>query len=143
MESDPRKYNVSDATSRAVKISIPESLLSGMPLEEFVTYREPFDTNQPRSRAFVIRKLLSDDECDALIEATEKIGFDTADDIKFEYPQSHRNNQRMIVINPMLANSLWTRLQRFLTTDDVFDVAPVGFLANGMAIVLDLFVFIR
>lgn len=130
---DFSKYNVSDATSRAVNITIPTSLVNGS-VHEYETRREPFETNQPNSRAFVLRKILSDDECESLIQETEKIGYDTADDIKFEYPETYRNNQRMIVINPVLAKSLWSRLQRFLTTDDVFDVAPVGFLADGTLI---------
>jgi hypothetical protein len=137
---EPRKYNVSDATSRAVNISIPDSLLNGS-VQEYATWREPFYTQQPLSRAFVLRKILSDDECEALIEETEKVGYANADDIKFEYPESYRNNQRMIVISPMLAKTLWSRMQRYLTTDDVFNVAPVGFLADGMLFSIPTFLF--
>jgi hypothetical protein len=130
-------YNVSDATSRQVQINIPTTLLKSSDNQDAVIdvgsgTRVEFETHQPNSRSFCVMNLLSESECEALIEETEKVGYNNSDDVKFEYPETYRNNQRMIVINSHLAKTLWGRLQAHLTTEDVFNVAPVGFLSDGM-----------
>lgn len=117
-EPSKPQYHAKDATSRAVHFPLPHSLTSealaanqpGKRCDAGESVRREFDTKQAQSRAFCIDGLLSPSECDALIEATEKIGtvriyfryricfhclgYDNVDDIHLEYPKDYRNNQR-------------------------------------------------
>jgi hypothetical protein len=63
---------------------------------------------------------------DFLINQAENFGFDKSNDIKSEYPENYRNNQRMININKILSQSLWARIQLHLKTKDIINVTPVG-----------------
>lgn len=65
------KHDVYDATSRSVQIDLPESLtgehrtLSG-------DNRKPFGT--PDMRAFVLDNFLTEEECNTLVDNSEKAG---------------------------------------------------------------------
>jgi hypothetical protein len=130
------KYSVSDATSRAVNLTLPRSIFSPLLLKPT---RFEFDTKQANSRCFYLEDILTPEECDGIISKAQNMKFDVVDDIKYEYPTSYRNNQRMIIINPELSKSLWSRIQPFLTANDIFNVSPVGFLAKGY--ILDTTIF--
>jgi hypothetical protein len=128
-----KKYNVSDATSRAVKLELPQSLLNSNYLETIFEKpkRYEFDTKQSNSRCFYIENILTEEECEIIIESAETKQFDIYDDIKYEYPKTHRNNQRMILINNDLAKNLWSRLQVHINSNDIFNASPIGFLSKG------------
>lgn len=138
-EPSKPQYHAKDATSRAVHFPLPHSLTSealaanqpGKRCDAGESVRREFDTKQAQSRAFCIDGLLSPSECDALIEATEKIGYDNVDDIHLEYPKDYRNNQRMIYINTELANTLWIRLQHHIKPSDITNVTPIGYCSTG------------
>jgi hypothetical protein len=76
------QYDAKDATSRAVHFTLPYTLTQpalascqpGKRCDAGESVRREFDTRQPQSRAFCVDGLLSPGECDALIEATERIG---------------------------------------------------------------------
>jgi hypothetical protein len=95
-EVEEPKYHAKDATSRAVDFQLPPSLkFTSQPIT-LETVRSEFETHQNNSRAFTISGLLTDNECEYLIDETEKIGYDNKDDIHLEYPKEYRNNQRFV-----------------------------------------------
>lgn len=67
---------------------------------------------------FTIDNLYSKAQCDSLIEATEKLGFEiapiTVGDQVFEYKLDHRNNDRVIVDDTTLADELFKDLKDYL-----------------------------
>ena len=66
---------------------------------------------------FLIRKFLSHEECDRLIERCEALGFEEATistAAGFVMNKSVRDNDRVILDDPHLANQLWLRAKPFL-----------------------------
>lgn len=61
-------------------------------------------------------------------------GYDKVDDIQLEYPKNYRSNQRMIFINDNLAATLWKRIQKHISTKDIF---------NGISFFLRFFSFFK
>lgn len=77
-------------------------------------------------RVFLLHGLLSNEECDYLVNATEcmlntmlsripllaqikylAIGFDIHSDVKNEYPEDYRSNQRLVVLSKPFADTIW------------------------------------
>jgi hypothetical protein len=64
-------------------------------------------------RAFLLRNLLSADECDALLASAERVGY-----AGFAKSAEYRNQQRMICFDGDLAATVFERLQPFLQADE-------------------------
>ncbi|KAG2387655.1 hypothetical protein C9374_001249 [Naegleria lovaniensis] len=79
-------------------------------------------------RCFCIDAILSTDECEQLIQATEQLGYQ---DIDQEYLKEYRNSQRVLVISKKLANLLWARIVPFMQLSDYEGVKPYGFDNKG------------
>jgi len=125
------KYDVFDATSRSVPIGLPTTLKTPGTAAPF-SYRKDFSTGcGPFTRSFLIRNVLTDDECSSLIKAAEETGFSYSD-VAGEYPADYRNNERIICISKEMANCLWPRIQRYLTPADIENIAPYGFGKEGI-----------
>lgn len=60
-------------------------------------------------RCVLVHGFLSASECEALVEATEKLGFASA---AADYPSSYRDNDRIVADDPTLARRLFERLTR-------------------------------
>lgn len=63
-------------------------------------------------RCVLVHGFLSASECDALVAATEKLGFASA---VSDYPSSYRDNDRIVADDPALARRLFTRLRQCLS----------------------------
>ena len=74
----------------------------------------------------LLHGFLSPAECDALIAKTEHAGFASASP---DYPPSYRNNDRLVMDDPMLAEALFQRLMRCageLAAVEAFIAKPGG-----------------
>jgi len=71
--------------------------------------RETIDGNN----IFVIHDFLSSDECERHVELSEAIGYETFT-IDGEVYLGYRNNARVIVDEPGLAEALWARAAEHL-----------------------------
>eukprot|EP01121_Diplochlamys_sp_Union-15-3_P018753 TRINITY_DN6898_c0_g1_i2.p1 TRINITY_DN6898_c0_g1~~TRINITY_DN6898_c0_g1_i2.p1 ORF type:complete len:690 (+),score=101.02 TRINITY_DN6898_c0_g1_i2:147-2072(+) len=80
---------------------------------------------------FKLDNLLTEEECAYYIAQTEKINYDDASDISFEYPKHYRNNKRLICISEELADCLWKRIEPILLYSDIRNVTPVGWGTSG------------
>ncbi|MEW6736802.1 MAG: hypothetical protein AB1489_36275, partial [Acidobacteriota bacterium] len=66
---------------------------------------------------FILRDVLSANECEVLIMRAEEVGFSTAPVITesgFDYRLDIRNNSRIIVDDQALADMLWQRVNPFI-----------------------------
>jgi len=125
------KYDVFDATSRSVPLGLPTTLKTPGTVAPF-SYRKEFSAGcGPLTRCFLIRNVLTDDECSSLINAAEETGFSHSD-VAGEYPADYRNNERIICISQEMANCLWPRIQQYLTPADIENIAPYGFGKEGI-----------
>ncbi|KAG2392053.1 hypothetical protein C9374_013538 [Naegleria lovaniensis] len=79
-------------------------------------------------RCIFISEILSESECDELVEITSQLGYES---LEKEYPKSYRNNERVLVISKKLANILWSRIRPYLKAQDFKGVRPYGFDNNG------------
>jgi hypothetical protein len=64
-------------------------------------------------RIFVIHDFLTSDECQALIAGSEALGYETFT-VEGEVVPGYRNNARLMVDDPALADRLWSRAARHL-----------------------------
>ena len=60
----------------------------------------------------VVRNLLSNIECQRIIDISEQLGYE---DLSHIYPSSYRNNQRVMVEDQTFVDTLFSRLQPHLT----------------------------
>lgn len=125
------KHNVYDATSRSVNFDLPPSLNDPTKTDmNPPTQRHPF--GKPSKRCFLLSDFLSSDECQFLMQKSEEAGYLEHSDLKAEYPESYRNNQRLIYLSKILASTLWKRLLPHLTEEDIKNVTPYGYGTEGI-----------
>ncbi|KAL9652677.1 hypothetical protein ABK040_003979 [Willaertia magna] len=92
--------------------------------------KPPIETEiiQNVDRCFTISHLLSEDECDGLVDFLNKFEFKSLTD---EYPKEYRNSERLLVISKTFSNLIWKRLKGYLKKEDLQNVRPYGFDNNG------------
>lgn len=78
---------------------------------------------------FAVHNILTADECAALVAAGEKFGFEH---LEGEYPSDYRNNDRVLLHDPTLANGLWHRLRPHFRQGDIVGIQPTGFGNDGV-----------
>ena len=106
-------------------ISIPDSLLEGCPSSFSSSpklVRINLSTNHPTKSAFIIPNFLSAKECEELIENSERSGFES---LASTFPEAYRNNDRLLVLSPPLAKTLYSRILPCLTISDCLS-RPIG-----------------
>ena len=65
--------------------------------------------------AFYIDNVLTEDECSAIIEKTETVGYRT---LEHEFLSYERDNDRSLLIFPYFADLLWNRIRPIFEKDD-------------------------
>jgi hypothetical protein len=83
----------------------------------------------PGARAFLLHNVLSAEECNHYISATEDAGYSS---IAAEYPTAYRNNWRVLALMPEFMNDLWDRIKPFIYRADIASVRPIGFGTDGI-----------
>lgn len=92
----------------------------------------------PEREAFVLRNVLTKEECDYLIAETESIGYQEL----HGYSSSYRSNTRRIIYYDSMKNLLWERVKPFLTTKlaqkkitswNAHGVSPTSWNAHGVS----------
>ena len=81
------------------------------------------------SRAFLLEDFFSSIECEFYIEQLEKINFKKVDN---EYPNSYRNNERLIIFSNELSQIMTEKLFPFLNQNDIDQITPIGFGSEGI-----------
>lgn len=77
---------------------------------------------------FVVNPLMTENECDELVDELEKMHFQS---LKNEFPEEERNNRRIMVLNEELAALIWKRVEAHFDVDDVLFIKPIGFGNEG------------
>lgn len=77
----------------------------------------------PGARAFVLHDVMTEKECSHYVKETEELQYR---DLAGEFEPDYRSNQRILVLSPKLADSIWARLAPQLQRDDVFRIKPMG-----------------
>jgi hypothetical protein len=80
------------------------------------------------SHAFYVESIFNSGFCTKLIEETEKLGYRT---LEAEFEPTFRNNERVMVNSPALADTLWSVLAPLLERRDIFRTIPIGFGNSG------------
>jgi hypothetical protein len=78
-------------------------------------------------RVFQLHNLLSKAECDHYIGETERVGYR---DLSKTFDAKYRSNDRVLVLDESLADSLWNRIRIMLNRSDIIRVRPMCF-GNG------------
>ena len=86
------------------------------------------ELNVPGARCFLLRSLLTPEECRYYVKETERIGYS---DLSALFPREYRSNERVLAICQPLVECLWTRLQPHLSRREVIRVRPIGFGNEG------------
>lgn len=66
----------------------------------------PFEQKVLFGNALLVENLLSNDECDKMIAASETLGYEDID-----YNPKYRSNTRVVIFNQLLADKLYPRIQ--------------------------------
>lgn len=77
---------------------------------------------------FTIHNLFSRDECNDLIQQTEKFGYEN---LVKEFDPTFRNNERVMVKSQELSDIMWKRISPYFRRDDIFRLIPIGFGNEG------------
>lgn len=79
--------------------------------------------------AFSISNFLNVEECQKLVEISEKLGFES---VEWEYDPSYRDYDRFVGLSPSLSEILWSRVNSFLRMTDIRDIRPFGLETDGI-----------
>ena len=82
----------------------------------------------PGSRCFLLRSLLTPEECAHYIHETERVGYS---DLTAVFPVKYRSNDRILSISKGLVECLWMRIEPYLTRREIICIRPVGFGNEG------------
>ena len=88
--------------------------------------REELDV--PGTRCFLLRSVLTSEECAHYIRETEDVG---CVDLTNYFPVKYRSNDRVLSVCNSLVECLWRRMEPFLTFKEVIYIRPVGFGNEG------------
>uniref|UniRef100_A0A7S1KUG4 Fe2OG dioxygenase domain-containing protein n=1 Tax=Percolomonas cosmopolitus TaxID=63605 RepID=A0A7S1KUG4_9EUKA len=72
-----------------------------------------------------IDNVLSSQECQMLIEQTDRLGYHSLED---EFLKKERDSCRLLLLCDTLSNELWKRIEPFLQS---YETKPYGFLSHG------------
>eukprot|EP00443_Scrippsiella_acuminata_P049613 CAMPEP_0115395148 /NCGR_PEP_ID=MMETSP0271-20121206/12635_1 /TAXON_ID=71861 /ORGANISM="Scrippsiella trochoidea, Strain CCMP3099" /LENGTH=1028 /DNA_ID=CAMNT_0002818847 /DNA_START=9 /DNA_END=3092 /DNA_ORIENTATION=- len=121
--ADLQQHSIYDATSRHVDLPTPPTLTSSTATS---VRREDLSR-----RAFALHGLLSKTEAAMYVTSAEASGGFHASDVQHEFPETLRNNSRLVHFSKALAAALWLRLAPQLMHKDIFLLQPMGFTAEG------------
>ena len=97
----------------------------GSPIQEI----ERVDVTVPGARVFLLHNVLSPDECEHYITATEEAGYSS---IAGEYPTAYRNNWRCLALMPEFMDQVYERIKVHIHRGDIHGVRPIGFDTGGI-----------
>eukprot|EP01084_Bolivina_argentea_P149794 261645_1 len=96
--------------------------------EQTDTIRKDY-TSLQNVRLFTIDNILNSQECEYLINVTNKEGYKSID---FEYDKNYRECERIVCKSEQLSKIIWNRITPLFTRNDIDNILPFGFGQNGI-----------